>query len=97
MSRAIHPARPFQHDRIPIVGIQPTGRLALIGVQAEPVDRVFRWGWSSRGRFTAISWPPLGVEEAQKITCANWPLSSFLSSSRIGGDCGCCRAAAGRC
>jgi hypothetical protein len=46
------------------------------------------------------------------ITCANWPLSSSSSSSpaavddlaaevprhllEIGGDCGCCRAAADR-
>jgi hypothetical protein len=38
----------------------------------------------------------VGVEDAQGITCANWPLSSSSSSSQIGGDCGCCRAAADR-
>jgi hypothetical protein len=34
------------------------------------------------------------VDQHHVLACANWPLSSSSSSSQIGGDCGCCRAAA---
>jgi hypothetical protein len=77
-----------------VVG-QVVGRLALIGVQAEPVDRVFRWGLvierTVHHHFLASSW---ASKTPRGITCANWPLSS--SSSQIGGVCGCCRAAVDR-
>jgi hypothetical protein len=75
---------------------QSHGRLALIGVQVNPSIGSSGGGWSSRGRFTTISWPPRGRRRRPGITCANWPLSSSSSSSQIGGDCGCCRAAADR-
>jgi hypothetical protein len=58
-----------------------------------------RLGWHTREEyqtFEAALAAEADVDQHHVLTCANWPLSSSSSSSQIGGDCGCCRAAADR-